>query len=119
MITTYRRLRDLQDRKDHGTHTIQTSGAPWLTGEAVFTQDYLTHSYQVVAVGDGPWSGQFNVDISNDNVNYTCIYAQNVTGADAALASAAYSADWAFAYARSSITGTDGEFLINERHLAP
>ena len=115
MITGYRRLRDLQDRKDHGTHTIQTSGEPWLTGEAVFTQDYLTHSYQVVPLYSGPWDAKFHIEVSNDAVNYTCVYTSSTLDNSTGVA---YSDDWAFAYARAVLTGTAGDFLINERHLA-
>jgi len=115
MRSTYRRLRNAQDRADVGTHTIQTSGEAWLTGEAVFTQDYHTHTYQVVPCGDGPWDGKFNIEISNDNINYTCIYSSPTIDTATGVA---YSDNWGFAYARAVLTGSAGEFLINERHLA-
>jgi len=112
MRSTYRRLRNWQDRADFGTDTIQTSGNLFLTGQAILTQDYTLHSYQAIEIGAGG-DGQFNLEISNDGLNYTTIAAYDI-----GASGVAYSDTWTFAYARPSITGTAGNYLINERHLA-
>jgi hypothetical protein len=113
MENSYRRLRDWTDRTNLGTDTIVTSGNNGsLTGEAILTQDYTTHCYQAVQVGAGPHDGAFQIEVSNDNVNWTLIaeYPMNSTGI-------AYSDSWIFSHARPIITGTQGDFVINERHL--
>lgn len=116
MKKTYRRLKDWTDRTDQGTDTIQTSGNLWLTGKAISTQDYTVHTYQVLPIGSGPtWDGNFSVEVSNDGTNYTCIANYDVLASNSGIA---YSDIWAFAYARPVMTGTAGEFLINERHLS-
>ena len=116
------RFHDWMSRDNGGTDTIQTSGTLWITGNAVLTQDYTLHSYQCVPLGDPPWSGQFNIEVSNDGENYTCIYSQDMnTGISTSIGgprSVAYSDTWTFSYSRPLVTGTAGAFLINERHLA-
>ncbi len=114
MKDTYKRLRGKADRVNIGTDTIQTSGNLNLTGKAILTEDYSTHSYQALPIGAGPWDGTFKIEVSNDGINYTCIADYNITDADGGIA---YSHDWVFAYARPVVTGSSGEFLINERHL--
>ena len=104
------RFHDWMTRDNVGTDTLQTSGTfsgppiPWrnhgLTGNAILTQDYTLHSYQCVPLGDPPWFGQFNIEVSNDGENYTCIYSQDMdTGLAGPLAdprSVAYSDTWTF-----------------------
>mgnify|MGYP003627701894 FL=1 len=114
MKETYRRLRGKADRVNFGTETIQTSGNLNLTGDAILTEDYDIHTYQVIPIGAGPWDGNFKIEVSNDNVNYTCIANYGIQSSEEGVA---YSDNWAFAYARPVITGAAGEFLINERHL--
>ena len=108
------RLRDKSDRQNFGTDTIQTEGSPNLVGESILIQDYSRHSYQVIPTGAGPWSATFKIEVSNDGVNYTCIYEQEISSQDDAIA---YYAEWHFVHARPSIIGAQGTFLINERHL--
>ncbi len=112
----YMRFVDGSSRINAGTDTIQTSGNLPLTGNNHQVGDYSIHTYQVVPLESGPWDGEFRVEVSNDNVNYNCIYRSTISGTDSAIA---YSDEWAFAYSRGVITGTAGSFLINERHLAP
>jgi len=110
------RFRDWTTRQDIGTDTVQTSGDANLTGQSILVESYSLHSYQALTMGSGPWDGEFRIDISNDNVNFTNICAQPITGSVAT--GIAYSDQWTFAYARASITGSAGNFLINERHLS-
>jgi hypothetical protein len=126
-----RRLRDWTDKTDFGTDTLQTSGNVWLTGTSQQVQDYTLHSYQCVPISGteglaGPWTGQFKIGVSNDDINYTCIYTQDIIGdgpigkdeVSTGTLGVAYSDTWTFAYARPYITGTAGYFLISERHLS-
>ena len=115
MKETYRRLRNWQDRSDFGTKTISTSGNLPLTGDATFTQDYTLHSYQVVPMGGGH-TGSFKIEISNDNVNWSRIAEYSFSATTGAQL--AYSDTWTFAYARPVVTGSAGNYLINERHLS-
>ncbi len=112
----YMRYRDETTRQDIGTDTIQTSGDVDLTGRAVLVTNYKLHSYQVLTLGAGPWNGEFRIDVSNDNVHWTNICNQTINVSEAS--GLAYSDEWTFSYARPSITGAEGNFLINERHLA-
>lgn len=115
MKPTYRRLKDKSDRTNFGTNTIQTSGNLDLIADSILVEDYTIHTYQVVPIGAGPWTATFKVEVSNDGENYSCITSIPITnGTD----HVAYSDNWAFAYARASVVGDDGEFLINERHLS-
>lgn len=109
----YMRFRDWTTRQDIGTDTVQTSGDANLTGQALLLESYSLHSYQALPMGAGPWDGELRIDVSNDNTNWTNISAQPVS--DTGIL---YYDTWNFAYARASITGSAGNFLINERHLS-
>tara|TARA_R100000008_G_C3580373_1_gene168097 strand:+ start:1711 stop:2055 length:345 start_codon:yes stop_codon:yes gene_type:complete len=113
MEPSYNRLADWGDRTNRGSKTIRTSGNYSQTGQAVFTQDWYLHSYVVNTMDGGSWDGEFSIEVSNDNVNYVSIYKESITAATGL----AYSDTWTFAYARPVITGTQGNFLITERHL--
>lgn len=108
---SYKRLRDKSDRTNFGTDNIVTSGDN-VTGTAIFTQDYSLHTYQAFQVGSGPHVGEFSIQISNDGTNYTTIAAYDI-----GTSGVAYSDTWGFAYARPVITGTNGDFVVNEVHL--
>mgnify|MGYP003645717758 FL=1 len=113
MEDTYRRLRDWTDRTNLGTDTIVTSGNGGnLTGVSVLTQDYSTHCYQAVPVGSAPHDGAFILQVSNDNLNWTVIAEYPISSSGIA-----YSDSWIFSHARPIITGTQGDFVVNERHL--
>ena len=119
MRSSYHRLNDWTDRINKGTDTIQTSGNLWLTGESKLVQDYSLHSYQITpfsGVAGDFFTGSFQVQVSNDNVNWTKIAEYDWTTKTGAQL--AYSDIWTFAYSRPVITGTDASsYLINERHL--
>ena len=109
-----KRLRDWTDRTNLGTHTIVTSGSnASMTGASILTQDYTLHSYLAWQVGAGPHSGAFIIDVSNDNLNFITIAQYDITPSGVG-----YADTWGFAYGRPSITGTAGDFVINERHIA-
>ena len=110
----YMRLKDWTSRDNIGTDTIQTSGDVNLTGQAILTQDYSVHSYQLVPIS-GPYDAAFRIEVSNDLVNWTRIAEYSFSTATGA--SLAYSDTWAFTYARPSVTGSNGNYLINEVHL--
>ena len=119
MNLSYHRLNDWTDRTNKGTDTIATSGNLWLTGNSILVQDYSVHSYQIVPFSGAAgnfFTGAFQVQVSNDNLNWTKIaeYSWDTkTGAQLA-----YSDTWTFAYSRPVITGSDVcDYLINERHL--
>lgn len=116
MKPSYRRLNDWTDRIDRGTNTIQASGTLPLSGQSILTQPYSTHSYQLVPVGGGAVDASFKIEVSNDNTNWTRLAEYPFNTIDGA--SIAYSDTWAFSYARATVTGSAGTFLINEVHLA-
>lgn len=108
---SYTRIRDKSDRTNFGTDNIVTSGEN-ATGRVIFTQDYSLHTYQAFRVGSGPHNGEFSIEVSNDGTNYTTIAAYDITASGVA-----YSDTWGFTYARPVISGTNGEFVVNEVHL--
>ena len=113
MEESINRLRDWTDRTNLGTKTIVTSGSNGsLTGASIVTEDFGTHCYQAVRVGAGPHDGYFRLEVSNDNLNWTMIADYPVSASGVA-----YSDAWIFSHARPIITGTQGDFVINERHL--
>ena len=70
----YMRLIDDTSRHNKGTNTIQTSGNlsnDHITGDAVFGEDYVYHSYQIIPLT--ATTAEFNVEGSNDNVHWTNI----------------------------------------------
>ena len=110
------RLIDDTSRHNKGTNTIQTSGdlsAADITGDAVFGEDYIYHSYQIVPLDST--TAEFNVQGSNDNENWT-----NITGYSLAsdTTGALIHGEWYSAYSRAVLTGTAGNCLINEIHKA-
>ena len=111
----YLRLHDDTSRHNVGTDTIQTSGDVNMTGISVLTQDFHTHSYQLCPMS-GPYDAALKIEVSNDNENWTKIAEYSFS--TEAGASIAYSDTWAFTYARASVTGNNGNYLINEVHLA-
>tara|TARA_R100000808_G_scaffold24914_1_gene59317 strand:- start:851 stop:1204 length:354 start_codon:yes stop_codon:yes gene_type:complete len=117
MRPSYRRLLDWSDRTDAGTNTIQTSGTLPLSGQVILTQPYSLHSYQLVPMAGTPgYDAALKIEVSNDNLNWTRIAEypfSTSTGAQLA-----YSDTWAFSYARATVTGTEGTYLLNEVHLA-
>lgn len=119
MKNNYIRLKDKSDRLVFGSKGIQTSGNIPLTGEARDIRDFSYHSYQIVPISvDGSeQSGGFNIEVSNDNINWT-----NYTGIEFTTsgdANIALSQNFHFTYARPYLTGQgSSHYVINESHLA-
>ena len=114
----YMRLIDDTSRHNKGTNTIQTSGDlsnNHITGDAVFGEDYVYHSYQIVPIT--ATTAEFNVEGSNDNVHWT-----NIPTASGSLNGTTESiivqGEWYSAYSRAVLSGTAGNCLINEIHKA-
>jgi hypothetical protein len=114
MNNNYSRFYGKSDNVHAGTYTIQTSGNTPLSGDSINVRDYRLHSYQLIPV-EGLISGGLNINISNDNINWTTF--KSFTYSNSGEANIAYSDSWHFAYARPVITGS-GTYIINESHLA-
>ncbi len=114
MKNKYTRQIGKADDLAFGTFVVQTTGNAPLTGDPLHVQDFSFHSYHVYPSA-GIISGGFDVQVSNDAsnwINYKSYEFQN-----SGEARIAESDQWHFKYARPVISG-DGDYVINESHLA-
>ena len=119
MKNTYIRLKGKSDRVALNTYAIQTSGNIPLTGEARRIENFSLHSYQVtpVSIASNEQTGGFNIEVSNDNENWTTYV--NSGFENSGDANMALSEIFHFVYARPYLTGQgSSEYIINESHLA-
>ena len=112
MKNNYTRYQGKSDDIPVGTFVVQTSGNANLTGDSLVVSSFNRHSYQVIPTS-GTHIGAFEVQTSNDGLNWIKYYDQSFESATGI----SYSDSWLFKYARPVLTGNAGGFyLINEIH---
>lgn len=114
MKNNYTRYQGKSDDVTVGTFVSQTSGNAHLTGDSSLVYDFNYHSYQVVPTS-GTHSGEFQIQVSNDNSNWLSHYTESFETTSGA--NITYSDKWLFKYARPILSGDSaGYYLINEIH---